>query len=162
LNSDEMTDELRSELDKWDTDKNGLIDLNEFEADVQARVQQIFSDRNAQRGGLGLAPGAPDDSEERKPPVAYRAGKLPKELPAWFTQLDTNQDAQISLFEWRASGRTLQEFAKIDRNDDGFLTVDEVLRYEAAQGRTPQNLAGGGGTPGMPFGMVGLAPGASG
>jgi hypothetical protein len=94
--------------------------------------------------------------------VAYRAGKLPKELPAWFTQLDTNQDAQISLFEWRASNRSLQEFAKIDRNDDGFLTVDEVLRYEAAQGRTQQNLAGVGGTPGMPFGMAGLAPGASG
>jgi len=109
-------------------------------------VQQFMADRNAAGGQplLGgadtaafLTPAAPAE-EERKPPVAYRVGKLPKELPAWFTQLDTDQDAQIGLYEWKASGRSIEEFRKIDRNNDGFLTVDEVLRYEKLNGNNGQ------------------------
>jgi hypothetical protein len=59
---------------------------------------------------------------------------LPKELPPWFKQLDTNHDAQIGLYEWKVSGRPLSEFQAMDRNNDGFLTVEEVLAYEAKMG----------------------------
>jgi Ca2+-binding EF-hand superfamily protein len=141
LNSDEMPEALRTELDKWDTDKNGLIDLNEFKAYFQARIQQFVADRNAAGGGWwgggwgGGDSGQPEPpEEERKVPIVYRMDNLPKELPAWFTQYDSNRDAQISLAEWRANGRSIDEFRKIDRNDDGFLTVDEVLRYEKLSG----------------------------
>jgi Ca2+-binding EF-hand superfamily protein len=158
LNNDEMPENLRTELDKWDTDKNGLIDLNEFKAWFQARMQQVMLDRNSGQGG------AEQGDSERKPPVGYRIGKLPKELPAWFAELDVDQDAQIGLYEWKTSGRSLDEFNKIDRNGDGFLTVDEVLRYEAAQGRGPAPGGAGGAfagagseTPG--FGMTPGAPG---
>src|SRR5438128_1624614 len=72
LNNDEMPENLRAELDKWDTDKNGLIDLNEFKAWFQARMQQIMLDRNSAQGG------AEQTDSERKPPVGYRIGKLPK------------------------------------------------------------------------------------
>jgi Ca2+-binding EF-hand superfamily protein len=154
LNHDEMPENLRAELDKWDTDKNGLIDLNEFKAWMQARIQQRVLERNDENKD------STDSGEERKPPVAYRRGNLPKELPAWFSEMDTDQDAQIGLYEWKVSGRSLDEFNKIDRNGDGFLTVDEVLRYEASQGRGAQPGGGaffsisGGTAPAM-----GLAPG---
>jgi hypothetical protein len=62
--------------------------------------------------------------------VVYRPGKLPRELPSWFFQLDTDQDAQIGLYEWKVSGRSIEEFQRMDRNQDGFLTVEEVLYYE--------------------------------
>jgi hypothetical protein len=39
LNHDEMPENLKSELDKWDTDKNGFIDLNEYKAWFRARAQ---------------------------------------------------------------------------------------------------------------------------
>lgn len=40
-----------------------------------------------------------DDLDKR--PTVYRAGKLPeKGLPAWFVQLDTDQDGQVALYEW--------------------------------------------------------------
>jgi Ca2+-binding EF-hand superfamily protein len=160
LNSDEMPDNLKAELDKWDTDKNGFIDLNEFKAWMQARIQQRVLERNDENKD------STDSTEERKPPVAYRRGTLPKELPAWFSEMDTDQDAQIGLYEWKVSGRSLDEFTKIDRNGDGFLTVDEVLRYEVSQGRGPQTAPGGladGGSYSFDNGTapaMGLAPGA--
>jgi Ca2+-binding EF-hand superfamily protein len=160
LNHDEMPENLRAELDKWDTDKNGLIDLNEFKAWMQARIQQRILERNDDNKDAGDSPALP----ERKQPVAYRIGKLPQGLPDWFTQLDTDQDAQIGLYEWKVSGRSLDEFNKIDRNGDGFLTVDEVLYYEASQGRGPPVAADGAPTEGGGFAapVMGLAPGGTG
>jgi Ca2+-binding EF-hand superfamily protein len=134
LNNDEMPEQLRNELERWDTDRNRLIDLSEFKAYFQARVQPAPTNPAGSNpswsGPLGnytweTAPA----EQERKPPVVYRPGKLPRELPAWFAQLDTDQDGQIGLYEWKASGKSLQEFDEMDRNKDGFLTVDEVLRF---------------------------------
>jgi Ca2+-binding EF-hand superfamily protein len=54
---------------------------------------------------------------------------LPKGLPSWFTDLDQNEDGQISLHEWRAAGKPLDQFRAYDLNDDGFITPEEVFRY---------------------------------
>jgi hypothetical protein len=151
LNNDEMPEELRAERDKWDADHNGLIDLTEFKAYFEARMQQ----RMAERGGDGGMPGfpvpiiAPPEEEEDHKPTIYRAGKLPKELPSWFQQVDTDGDAQIGLYEWKAAGKPIREFLEMDRNHDGFLTVDEVLAYEAKKksGEGTAVAAGGSGGP---------------
>src|SRR4029077_16432070 len=79
-----------------------------------------------------MIPGSEQPEEEDRKPVVHRAGKLPKELRAWFKELETDGDGQIGLYEWKASGRPLDEFMKMDRNGDGFLTVEEVLRSVAA------------------------------
>jgi hypothetical protein len=71
---------------------------------------------------------------ETKAPLIYRSDNLPRELPAWFRTVDTNQDAQISLYEWRMSGRSIAEFQRMDRNGDGFLTVEEVLYFLRQRG----------------------------
>jgi Ca2+-binding EF-hand superfamily protein len=145
LNNDEMPEDLRAERERWDTDHNGLIDLNEFKAYFQARMQQRMAERGGGAGaGQPIVLTAPDPVEEEKRPVVYHTGKLPKELPAWFQQLDTNGDAQVSLYEWKAAGRPIDEFIKMDRNGDGFLTVQEVLAYQAKQSKGgPPQLAGG-------------------
>jgi Ca2+-binding EF-hand superfamily protein len=124
LNFDEMTESLKAEKDKWDTNKDGFIDINEFKAYLQARMQQITGDGG---DGSGVADAEVEKAEEDKKPVVYRAGKLPKELPSWFAELDTDQDAQVGLYEWKKSGRSLDEFFAMDRNGDGFLTIEEVL-----------------------------------
>jgi Ca2+-binding EF-hand superfamily protein len=148
LNNDEMPEELRAERDKWDTDHNGLIDLNEFKAYFQARMQQRMSENGlgnwwANSSIQAILPAAPAEEEEKKP-VVYKVGKLPKELPAWFQQLDTDKDAQIGLYEWKAAGRSIMEFQEIDRNQDGFLTVDEVLAYEAKKKNGGNEVASAG------------------
>lgn len=132
LNNDEMPEELRSERDKWDTNKDGFIDLNEFKAYFMARFQQRMQENAAAAqawAGVTTPDATAPAEQEDKKPVVYRAGKLPKDLPAWFQQLDTDGDGQVGLYEWKASGRSMKEFEQMDRNGDGFLTVEEVLYY---------------------------------
>lgn len=78
---------------------------------------------------------APDEERDGKEPAeprpfVARYGKLPADIPAWFGELDTDRDGQVSLYEWRVSGRPVAEFQRMDRNNDGFLTVEEVRFFE--------------------------------
>jgi hypothetical protein len=50
-----------------------------------------------------------------------------KDLPAWFKQLDTDKDGQVSLQEWLRGGGGRDEFRLYDLNGDGYITRDEVL-----------------------------------
>ena len=169
LNSDEMPEALKSEVEKWDANRDGFIDLSEFKTYFQARMQQFQTDRaTASDGGAPwwnrteLQPTATTKPTEDAAPqaVVYRAGKLPPQLPPWFAQLDTDQDGQVGLYEWKTSGRPISEFLQIDRNNDGFLTVDEVLKSSAGQSgptSSPGALAMGPG--GMGFNRVGAGGG---
>ena len=139
LSFDEMPEELKANIQTWDVDGNGFIDLNEFKAFYQAWSEQRMVDRglsNSRQAPLASSQPAPRTTgriEERKP-LVYHADNLPKELPPWFKDLDTNRDAQVSLYEWKNSGRSIADFLAMDRNNDGFLTVEEVLDYEARKG----------------------------
>src|SRR5262249_34847911 len=150
---------LRAERDKWDTNKDGFIDLSEFKAYFQAVVQQRMAENggwnpNWQGGMPDLgSPPVPAEDEEIKKPVVYHAGNLPKDIPDWFKQIDSDGDGQIGLYEWKVSGRSLEEFRKIDRNNDGFLTIDEVMRYVAEQKKA------GGGPPSPRGGFAARGPG---
>jgi hypothetical protein len=89
--------------------------------------------------GAAPAPGAPPadappPEEEEKKPTFHRPGKLPKGLPDWFAKLDTDQDGQVGLYEWKEAGRPLDEFRKLDRNGDGFITVEEALHSAKSSG----------------------------
>jgi beta-glucosidase len=120
LNLDEMPAALRAELDKWDANKDGLIDFPEFLAYFNARQSE---GRPNDAGSFRLAAGAGSRSN------AERTAPLPVGLPDWFNTLDTDHDMQIGLYEWKASGRPVAEFLKMDRNNDGFLTPQEVQSY---------------------------------
>lgn len=63
--------------------------------------------------------------------AVYRYGHLPKGLPGWFTELDVDQDGQIDLFEWRRSQAPEALFHRLDLNDDGLITPEELLRVLA-------------------------------
>ena len=81
--------------------------------------------------------------------MVYRAGKLPKELPAWFAQPDEDKDGQVGLYEWKKAGRSIPEFEAMDLNGDGFITVEEALRYAKMKAK---NVASAAPTPGARFG----------
>jgi hypothetical protein len=143
LSTDEMPDSLRADRGRWDANRDGVIDQAEYEAYYRGRLRHLSEqvtagqiDLKLKRGGPTVAPTQPGGetksagTEEPRPAVA-RAGKLPKGLPDWFVKLDADGDGQVGLYEWKASGRPIAEFTAIDRNGDGLVTPDEMLRYLA-------------------------------
>jgi Ca2+-binding EF-hand superfamily protein len=138
LDKSEVPPAAWEKMVKFDQDGDGKISLQEYMRYTEARAQL-----GPQSGGKTESQ-AEEQYEVRVVPrsepapkvVVYRAGKLPKGLPGWFTQLDTDGDGQVSLYEWRMGNKDLNEFAQMDRNNDGFLTAEEVLRHlRVAQGR---------------------------
>jgi hypothetical protein len=87
----------------------------------------------------GRPPFEKKEVEEEKPiaGAVYFKDKSPtafpkvfrEALPSWYEEFDTDKDAQVSLYEWRKSGKETKEFTEIDLNGDGLITVEEYLRY---------------------------------
>lgn len=125
----QASNRLRDSFQEVDADRNGLISLAEYTQYIRVRFAN---------GGPGGNPGDPGFNPwaqpgfmvpvpEQKKVAVYRFGSLPKDLPDWFSKIDSDKDAQIGLYEWRKAGRDLAEFRSFDLNGDGFITVDEGL-----------------------------------
>lgn len=142
---------IRREMERWDTNSNKLIDLDEFLAFQRDRHNERENDRKAEEE---------DRAEERRFLEEFRAFKKSKQpgatppgpilpdrpgprpappatLPLEFKELDTDEDGQIGLYEWRKAERDPDEFRKYDRNEDGLITPTEVQWYEKTTGGTP-------------------------
>jgi hypothetical protein len=71
--------------------------------------------------------------DEDKRPTVYRKGKIPKELPDTLGDVSLKtlfakyDEAQIFLYDWRAAGGKDDDFFAMDRNNDGILTVEELI-----------------------------------
>lgn len=53
------------------------------------------------------------------------------ELQSSYTEVDSDRDGQLGLYEWKKSKRPLAQFNQMDVNHDGFLTPAELKRAEA-------------------------------
>lgn len=126
LQPQELPETLNRERGRWDADRNGLVNLDEYWAYYQDRLRGLSEQVAAGKIDLGLKQGgpAPAGGEE-----ARTTGQMPQGLPGWFVKFDSDRDGQIGLYEWKKSGRSLDEFKRMDRNNDGLLTVEELLRY---------------------------------
>jgi hypothetical protein len=146
LDANEMSDGLKAERDKWDTNKDGFIDLNEYKAYASARFgdQRGPNSNNSENPSSAttiVPPTNPDFEPDYRRPTVFRFGYLPKELPDWFAQLDVDQDGQIALHEWVKGGRPIEKFREMDSNDDDFVIAEEVLRFQNGGKITNYNLA---------------------
>jgi Ca2+-binding EF-hand superfamily protein len=132
LVKEEMPKYLLDVMDKWDKDKDGKLDLPEYKAFYISRMRDSlgkdFNKFNASANPIATI--IIEEDWDRRP-VVLRAGHLHKDLPKWFSELDKNKDGQVSLAEWMDAKKEYDEFVKYDRNDDGLLTQEEVLRREA-------------------------------
>ncbi|HEY1375399.1 MAG TPA: hypothetical protein VGF55_01315 [Gemmataceae bacterium] len=152
----EMSDRLRPVWEKFDANKDGAISLDEVKAYLRDRDQTRQQEQAsaappqthpgepahaAPADGLPPAPDAVPAQEEDKRPVMYRIGKLPKELPGWFADLDSDKDGPVALYEWVKGGRSIDEFKLMDRNDDNLLTIEEVLGYVKNGDKQPGSVA---------------------
>jgi hypothetical protein len=137
--ADETIEPLLMELDNGDNnppgdsiDQTGRSASGPQTAESDNDSQWDMLDDDATSPNQIVSPRLVEDSRQK--PVVYSAGNLPKELPSWFEQLDANRDGQVGLYEWKASGWSLEDFQRLDCNDDGFLTIEEVLRWTIQAG----------------------------
>lgn len=139
LNEEEMPYSLKSNLEKWDKNRDGLIDLYEFRAYYLAKVQG--SPDASFQGKRGMDAIVIDEEDLDRKPVVYRVGgKQPPGLPDWFNKLDTDKDGQVALYEWRTAGKALDDFKTWDLNDDGFITAEEASKVQLATAKdNPRN-----------------------
>jgi len=158
---------LQPFFEQIDTNKDGAIDLAELKVFAAAQAATSPGGGPGGSGGWSGNPGGgeqPRNQEiEEERPVVYRFGKLPKDFP--YAGIDKDEDGQVSLFEWRTSGKSVDDFLDRDLNGDGFLTAEEWLRGTKTSlggdsgkdksknfsGYPPGNMSGGrsfGGRPG--------------
>ena len=119
LSGDELSPALRAGRGKWDANRDGTVSKSEYRSYFAGRIQEWQKEQ-----GTGT-------SHDAARPTVYRAGKLPPDLPEWFARLDADGDGQVALYEWRESGWSVEDFRQLDRNDDGFLTADEIAWHVA-------------------------------
>jgi Ca2+-binding EF-hand superfamily protein len=137
LTDSEIPEGLREDLSKWDSNRDGRVQLDEYRAYLKAHGAAGAAGPNVHL----VAPPSLEELDKRT--TVFRAGNLPAELRrTWFEELDTDKDGQIGLYEWRAGGRSLAEFRAIDTNGDGFITAEEAVRWVRKNGGGNTGAAG--------------------
>ena len=134
LVKEECPPALQERFAETDADRDGKISADEYREYFRLRVGS-----EARNPSLAPPPDPPkpkpvaDDPPEPKPVVMRDQNQLPKELPGWFRELDTDHDLQVSLHEWHTAKRPVAEFVAMDLNGDGLLEVREYLRFRKQQ-----------------------------
>jgi hypothetical protein len=140
LTIDDVPRWLQDEWEMWDKGGKGFLDLSDYKEAYKAH-QNTMRDITGGSGG-NQDPRNPRNRDNQdgdtgqdgdKRSTVYHVGNLPKDLPPWFVQLDSDRDGQIGLYEWKRGNMDLNLFMEIDANSDGFLTVEEVLRWQKMQ-----------------------------
>jgi EF hand len=149
LTREECSPGLAEKFDTADADKDGKISPTEYRDYLTARIgheTQFVPPDDKGKGdrakdeSKAKPPAPPADPDEPRPVVLRTLKDLPKDVPGWFRELDTDKDLQVGLYEWVAAKRPPAEFQAMDLNGDGLLEVGEYLRWRKMQ-------ADGGGKP---------------
>lgn len=136
LTKAECSPGLVERFETADADKDGAINPTEYKEYLIARVgyeAQFAPPPDAKGKGDRPAegkPAVPAEEPVEPRPLVYRVAKdLPKDVPGWFRELDTDKDVQVGLYEWAAAKRPVSQFQAMDLNGDGLLEVAEYLRW---------------------------------
>ncbi len=160
-----------------------------FGTRVQSQSRVVFGSVAAAKEGENIRSGQPrvesrseaaqdgasnEDGFARDNSTAHRRSsyrfllpheRLPEGLPDWFIDRDSNLDGQVTMAEFAGdwTDAKVEEFLKYDVNNDGVITVEEVLNpvehaaeptgeggHTPAVERTETSSGNGGGTPAQP------------
>ncbi|MDR3109400.1 MAG: hypothetical protein LBU65_06900 [Planctomycetaceae bacterium] len=137
--TDKIQQAARELMNKYDKNKNGYLDKDKSEWSKTLPFDANAADKNkdgrismsemiaALGGKIDVASGYVAAEFHHSEPYDH----LPVGTPDWFLRMDKNQDAQITMYEY-AEGKAwndemAKEFAYVDRNNDGIVTIDECF-----------------------------------
>jgi len=149
LDLDELSPILAQERDRWDTNHDNAIDLNEYSRYFENRKQQVLltiepKQPKPSQPPLQPLPGEqPSRIEQPRPSLPPIQPSKPEttKLPKWFIEVDTDDDGQIGLYEWKHVDLIVAEFVAMDRNGDGFLTEGEILSFLKSHPAAPPQVS---------------------
>lgn len=110
----------------WDK-KNYIVEVIELKKDKQIRIHWVGFDKSED---VDVSPSELYYIGDTTPTRKSKTAALPKDFQAY----DKNGDGQIGLYEWDRA--KFAEFRKLDRNNDHFLTPQELASKSAASGTT--------------------------
>ena len=92
------------------------------------------------RAGLALGPNGGADPFGRRVTVIGRrdvrgARPTPARGPLWFQRMDRNRDGDVSRKEFLGDDK---QFAEIDSDGDGLISLEEAIRYDKAKRATSE------------------------
>lgn len=136
-------DKLREEQREADTNRDGVITLDELVAKLQAygggssRGSSSSSSGYSSRSSSSSSRSSwwkQDSAAASEPKKSYRflspTERLPKGLPDWFIRNDADGDGQIMMSEYASTWTesTAAEFMRLDLDGDGIITPHEALQ----------------------------------
>ncbi len=115
-------------IERYDFNRNDQLDPQEM-ASVGISVAKVDYDRN----------GAVDEEEFARylnEALEREASQNQEAIPTWFFERDSNNDKQVLMSEFtdQWDQATLDEFTSYDNNQDGIITIDEVLTSKTVVG----------------------------
>ncbi|GAB5442718.1 MAG: hypothetical protein Fues2KO_30670 [Fuerstiella sp.] len=125
--------------------------VEDFSNNMRQQFERMRS--NAEGGDRGRADSNPSDErssaagnrEAYTPAAPFRPRdkeRMTIDLPPKYTELDSDYDGQIGLYEWIVSRRDeLDVFDQIDQDKDAILTPEELKDHEEAAATSEQILA---------------------
>lgn len=98
----------------FDTNKDGMVTLEEFETSMKTRFDRMDANH--------------DGRVSREEFYQYLKQRRKEHRQARLKMMDSNGDGQVSKDEFLAYANTkaAQRFARMDRNQDGILSADEL------------------------------------
>lgn len=153
-------------LDRFDVNKDGRISRDEVPEGTYRKVfdnlvttYKLDANKTYTRdelekvmglGGSSSSPASPPSRdggrrERRDGPPVRRAPSDGKpfralvELPDEYRRHDKDGDGQVGLYEWPRD--RIADFVKVDKNGDGFLTMNEVAKPTDSTSNTPEKPA---------------------
>ncbi len=143
ISMEEADDKLKPNFEMMDLNRDRHVDYEEYKMYYYNRLTGNNGSGPGSSGDYGRVDYRGDDNkkQEEVKDVAIRYGTLPKEAPSFFTDLDTDKDAQVALYEWRNSGSDIREFTAMDLNSDGLVTYDEYSRFKRLEAEREKVLA---------------------
>lgn len=113
------------------------VSTDEFRESMRRQFEQMRQEGGSPFGRPPAAGGAPDQAANRSqyaPSVSFRPREKERmtiDLPPKYSELDSDFDGQVGLYEWITARReTLELFDQIDIDSDGLLTPAELKDYD--------------------------------
>ena len=128
LTTDELTIQLRQPTKSTSTKSTSTPSRRSSRDERKRDDRRRSSESSRKRDDDKSSPG-----ERKSYRVLTAHERLPSGLPSWFKDKDDNANGQIEMFEYTSSwsDRKLNEFSKLDINDDGVITAKECLKNES-------------------------------